>query len=341
MKNTLALLALLAGTATLSVVEATGMQHMEAEAPPSYPDPAVAGAIDRAMDWLDAHPAHIAEHELMEVVEEIMFYYALSANAAGNSGQQRYLNEIASRHEAVAASNEDTLERGLHLQGNWAPLTYPPLAHIIASTGLDAGSYRAIIDDLVSRQRHTGLPRKAMQLWIAVYLERLGYTPVPSAERLLERSPLQQDPQSGVLLEHFRDRPASDEDLQATIQLIYNITHEIMALTDFGALQPPAVMMVQHDHYARLIDAAIRWATRETAIDVLAELLFCAHLLDLRGLPSVPAALELILKSQQADGSFGITNPDRANSRRHGVLTCLLALTTVGTDAQGRPSPAS
>ena len=32
---------------------------------------------------------------------------------------------------------------------------------------------------------------------------------------------------------------------------------------------------------------------------------------------------------QQTDGSFGVTNPDRQEGRRHGVLTCLLALQSV------------
>ena len=82
------------------------------------------------------------------------------------------------------------------------------------------------------------------------------------------------------------------------------------------------------------MDAALDWATRESALDILAELVFCAHLLDLDELPALPAAVALIISKQQADGSFGITNPDRPNGMRHGVLTSLLALKTLGAGKQ-------
>jgi len=79
--------------------------------------------------------------------------------------------------------------------------------------------------------------------------------------------------------------------------------------------------------------AAIAWARRESAIDVLAERICCAHLLELHDLAAVPAGVQLIIDSQQEDGSFGVTNPERADGRRHGVLTCLLALKTLDSSA--------
>jgi hypothetical protein len=339
MRRTLAALTLIFGATAVTAVEPTGVQRIKTELPSNSRTQAVDDAIARAMEWLGAHPASIADDELMEVVEEIMFYYALNTIAEGDSMHEAYRGEIARRHEAIVSFDDDNPERQVHLQQDWASLTYPPLAYIVARMGLDTDSYRVIIDDLVSHQRHLHQPMNAMQLWIAVYLERLGYTPVPSASFLLNNSSLQQDPQTHSLLDYFNDEPASSENPQATIQLVYSITHEIIALTDFGAARLPPVMAAQLDHYALLIDKAIAWAMRQSAIDVLAELIFCAHLLDLGKLPSVPAALDLIIKSQQADGSFGITNPNRPNGRRHGVLTCLLALTTMGTSVQSERHP--
>jgi|GEM_PF-6489850 len=339
MRRTLAALTLILGTTAVTAVEPTGVQRIKAETPPESRTQAVGDAIARAMEWLGAHPANIADDELMEVVEEIMFYYALNTIAESDNMHEAYRREIDRRHKAIVSFDDDNLEMHIHLQQDWASLTYPPLAYIVARMGLDADSYRVIIDDLVAHQRHLHQPMNAMQLWIAVYLERLGYAPVPSASFLLNNSSLQQDPQTHSLLDYFNEEPASSGNPQATIQLIYRITHEIIALTDFGAIRPPPVMAAQLDYYARLIDKAIGWATRESAIDVLAELVFCAHLLDLGKLPSVPAALDLIIKSQQADGSFGITNPDRPNGRRHGVLTCLLALTTMGASVQSEHHP--
>jgi hypothetical protein len=217
-----------------------------------------------------------------------------------------------------------------HLTGDWAVLTYPPLMHILAEMGLDTDAYRVPIDELVARKRHLAPPRNAMRLWVAIYLARLQLVPDSSVQFLLNESSLQQDPETHALLDYFTRHATAGLDRHATVQLIYNITHEIIALTDFGALPPPPVMLAQQTQYANLLDAAMSWATREAALDVLAELIFCAHLLGLTELPALHAAVELLISKQQADGSFGITNPDRANGVRHGVLTSLLALKALG-----------
>ena len=340
MRHTLALLAILIGSTTLGAIERGGGQRIKDVAPTGSRSQAMGHATDKAMAWLYAHPASVAENELMEVVEEIMFYYALDSISGNSDMHESYRREIGKRHQAILDFNKENLDRRLHLQGDWAALTYPPLAHIITNVGLDAGPYRTIIDDVISHKRYPDPSRNAMQLWIAVYLERLGYTPVQPAISLLNNSSLQRDPETRELLVFFLDKDASGENPPATIQLIYNITHEIIALTDFGAHQPPAVMTAQLDHYASLIDAAIGWAMHESAIDVLAELIFCVRLLGLGDLPSLPGALDLIVNSQQDDGSFGITNPDRPNGKRHGVLTCILALKSMENDTrtEARPS---
>lgn len=327
LKSGAALLALLLACTAV----AASSQHGD---PPS---PGIDRAIEKALVWLDAHPASVADHEVVGVVEEIMFFYALSMNAGGDSERARYHAEIAARHEAIVPFNVDALEARPHLQGTWAPLTYPPLTHIISRTGLESASYRAVIDDMVSAHPAMYPPRDAMQLWIGIYMQRLGYAPDVSLEALLERSALQQDPDAHTLLDYLSDDGGAAANRYATVQLIYDITHEILARTDFGALRPPVAMTDRRDHYAVLLNRAIRWATHASAIDVLAELVFCAHLLGLPDLPSLADAVALILQSQQEDGSFGITNPDRRNGKRHGALTCTLALMTVRASAVAEP----
>lgn len=328
MRSTLTLLALLLGSTTAAADPAGGRTpntgiSMETRAH------TVNQVIDKATHWLDAHPASARDNELMEVVEEIMFFYALHSTPDYAAERPYFLREIASRQRAIEAYLAETGDMQLHLQGDWAALTYPPLVHILAEVGLETDAYRALIDELVALKRHLAPPRNAMRLWIAIYLARLDLVPDASVQYQLSNSPLQQDPQTHVLLDYFADHDAASRDPRATIQLVYNMTHEIIALTDFGALPPPPVMSAQRMHYARLVDAAIGWATRESALDVLAELVFCVHLLDLGDLPALPAALALLISKQQADGSFGITNPDRPNGVRHGVLTALLALKTL------------
>ena len=334
MRPTLVLLTALAAIATPRA-EPTAADPLdgtpEASAVPRTQ--AVGEVIDKAMMWLVAHPADIREGDVVGATEEILFFYALDASAADAAASQTYRREITERHRALVSLHRDAPRMASLLQGNWVALTYPPLAHVTARLGLDNAPYRAVIDDLLASRDRSVAPRHAMRLWIAVYLERLGYRPEIPLPSLLAGSALQQDPQARALLAHFAAVPLSAAGREATIQLVYNITHEIIALTDFGALSPPAVMVARAGHYARLLDAAIAWARRESAIDVLAELIFCAHLLELHDLAAVPAGVQLIIDSQQEDGSFGITNPERADGRRHGVLTCLLALKTLDSSA--------
>lgn len=329
MRLTLTLLTLFLWGTSVTAVEKAGGGTRDIGASAVTPAATVEQVIDRATHWLNGHPASVRDNELMEVVEEIMFFYALRSTPGYETEHPYFLREIASRDQAIKAYLAETGDLQLHLKGDWAVLTYPPLTHILSRMDLETDAYRVLIDELISRKRHLTPPRPAMRLWIAVYLARLGLVPDSSVQYLLNESPLQQDPETHVLLDYFSDPATASRDRQAAIQLVYNITHEIIALSDFGALPPPPVMLAQRTHYASLIDAAINWATRESALDVLAELVFCAHLLDLNDLPALPAAVALIVSRQQADGSFGITNPDRPNGVRHGVLTALLALKTL------------
>jgi len=329
MRSTLTLLALLMGSATAAAADPGAGGVPGSVISTAVRDRTVSQVTDKAMHWLDGHPASVRDNELMEVVEEIMFYYALYSTPGYEAERPYFLHEIGRRHRALEAYLAQTGDMQQHLQGDWAALTYPPLAYILSELGFETDPYRVRIDALITRKQHLAPQRTAMRLWIAIYLARLGLVPDSSVQYLLDASALQQDPETHALLDHFSDHAAASRDPNATVQLVYNITHEIIALTDFGARPPPPVMTAQRAHYARLVDAAIGWATRESALDVLSELVFCAHLLGLGELPSTPAAVALIVSKQQDDGSFGITNPDRPNGVRHGVLTALLALKTL------------
>jgi hypothetical protein len=331
MRTILTLLALLFGSATAAPAEQEGGGTVDTGSFMDIQAQTINQVIDKAMRWQSEYPASVADNELMEVVEEVMFFYALHSAPGYEAERPYFLREITARDRTIKAYLAETSAMRDPLNGDWAALTYPPLVHILSQVGLETDAYRGLIDELISRKRHRAPARNAMRLWIAIYLARLGLMSDSVVQYLLNDSPLQQDPETHTLLDYFTDHPTGSRDHNAAIQIVYNITHEIIALTDFGALPPPPVMMVQHTHYAHLVDAAISWATRESALDVLAELVFCAHLLDLGELPALPAAIALIISKQQADGSFGITNPDRPNGVRHGVLTSLLALKTLDT----------
>ncbi len=328
LRPTLALLALLAlcGSACAAdrTAEAQPYQALQAQS--------LATAVAKASAWLQAHPADVGEHEVVGVVEEMMLYYALDMLAPDGPKSADYRREIASRHQALVGLNRQALSMSHdarpYLQGIWGPLTYPPAAYIVARLGMDASSYLTIVDDIVASHPYLYPPREAMQVWIWVYLDRLGHPPAPSLAAVLDRGALHTEARTHVLRSRLLDSTAS-QDRPATIQAIYDITHEILALTDFGAVAPSVELEADKTQNAALLDAGIRWATENDATDILAEQIFAAHLLGLDDLPAIPPAVHYILGRQQPDGAFGVTNPNRKEGRRHGVLSCLLALQSV------------
>lgn len=325
---TLALLALLAFCGSASAADSTP----EAQPHEALQTQSIETAVAKASAWLRAHPAEVGEHEVVGVVEEMMLYYALDMLAPDGPKSATYRREIASRHQALVGLNREALSMSHdarpYLQGIWGPLTYPPAAHIVAKLRLDAASYRAIIDDIIASHPYLYPPRGAMQVWIWVYMDRVGHTPAPSLAAVLERGALHSEARTPALRTRLQDGTAS-QDRRATVQAIYDITHEILALTDFGAVAPSVELEADKPRNAALLDAGIRWATENDATDILAEQIFAAHLLGLDDLPAIPPAVRHILARQQPDGAFGVTNPDRREGRRHGVLSCLLALQSV------------
>ena len=178
MRPTLTLLALLLGSTTTAAIEPVDGGAPNSGISTDIQAQTVNQVIDKAMHWLDGHPASVRDNELMEVVEEVMFFYALHSTPGYEAERPYFLTEITRRHRAIEAYLAETGDMQHHLEGDWAALTYPPLVHILSEVGLETDAYRVLIDELISLKRHLAPPRNAMRLRIAIYLAR-RYTDQP------------------------------------------------------------------------------------------------------------------------------------------------------------------
>ena len=106
----------------------------------------------------------------------------------------------------------------------------------------------------------------------------------------------------------------------------YYMTHEIFALTDWGQLPSPPIVENNRIYFSKLFDKIIQWAITIHHIDILAELIMCVKMLDLKDVPSLNQGIEFILSYQEDNGTFGITNPSLPNIYRHGILVSMMAL---------------
>lgn len=100
---------------------------------------------------------------------------------------------------------------------------------------------------------------------------------------------------------------ASRRPVQAMSQIdAYHLTHEILAPYDFGD-RPDARPFTQADltYLETVLHLLMLKYIEAKDPDLLAELVLCAVLIDRASLPTVPAAVEVMLAAQNANGSFG------------------------------------
>jgi len=278
--------------------------------------------VHKALAWVSQHPANFQDGMFVEIAEEILTFYLLNRYTKDQSKKDNYLKEIknrldliASNHELKAQPNEYTMFLAITEAAQKLGLNVPELKKIIES--------QLIPDPLLYPSHMTS------RIWNTVYLKRLGYTPSATLEESMPQSTLTQEVNQKLLSQYTKAKfnPMYVDPMATTI---YDMTHEIFALTDFGELPPPAIIAENQVYFSELFDQAIDWAITATHEDVLAELIMCVKILDLKNVSSMQRGINYIISRQEKDGSFGLTNPGRSNMYRHGILVTIMALTMAG-----------
>lgn len=280
----------------------------------------------KALLWVEQHPATLSEGGFLEITEEIFMFYALRNHAESAEERARYEAEMGSRLAKAAPYLQQRLERGDYLLDPTASMDYTWVAHMLASVGLPIGDYRAIIETM--RLFHPALmPQFASgQLVVALALGRLGYRPPVPIEQAIRECRLYREPKDRQIAAALAVDPPSPDDAGATEAILYEVTHESLALTDFGAHGPPRFVCDRRLDFTKLFGDAILWSMARGKLDVMSELVISSKLLGLPDGPPLREALATLISKQTADGSFGVTKPERRNPYRHGVLTGVVAL---------------
>ncbi|MGA1844075.1 MAG: DUF6895 family protein [bacterium] len=286
---------------------------------------AVDRAIGNALSWVYTHPAHFAEYSpeipfspFVEISEEIITFYILHRDAQEPSLKNSYTREIQKRLELIASKDDFTPQ--------------PPdftmllaIASISEKMGLHIIDFRTIIEQRLLSSPLLYPPHVTTSIWNTVYLERMGFNPRRGLDEIMSKSTLVREVQQRLLYQHVKGQfdPMYIDPVSITT---YDITHEIFSLTDFGELPPPPIIIENQAFYAELFDSIIQWSITAKHIDILAEVIMCAKILHLKGVPSVNQGIQFIIDQQKKDGSFGVTNPGRPNVFRHGILVSIMAL---------------
>ncbi|MGA1867192.1 MAG: DUF6895 family protein [bacterium] len=277
-------------------------------------------AIQNALQWIENHPESFTDGQFLEISEGIVMFYVLYKHC--KSRPHAYFREQIQKRLELLASNPAY---------KITPQDYTiflAISYIMKKLDLPLLDYDTIIkevmleDPLLYPSYHI-----TTCIWNHVFLERLGYTPQNSFDELISQSTFSKEFIYRRLLKALQGKfdKRSIDHIGLTI---YNITHEIFCLTDFGEISPSVeILITQKDFYSKLFEESLKWAIKAKHIDLLGEIIMCGKILNMEeSLPSLPRAINFILSSQESDGSFGITNPSRANAFRHGIMVVLMAL---------------
>ena len=198
-----------------------------------------------------------------------------------------YHSQVEQRQRAIVPYLAAQAKTRDYLEDDWSPVIYPLAAHIMDRFGQDISGYRVIIEDILAHHAALYTSSVSAQLWTALYLKRLGYVPPPAGSSALKRSRLVTELSTHDLMNRLDLAVRKGGNQAEDIAAIYDLTHEVFALTDFGALAPPAFIAQHRPYFNKLFDRALQWASAGQAVDILAELLICTELLHLprRGLP--------------------------------------------------------
>ncbi|MEW5802006.1 MAG: hypothetical protein AB1847_07865 [bacterium] len=278
--------------------------------------------VQKALSWVLKHPASFNDGALIEISEEILAFHILYRYTQDGSEKDNYLKEIKKRLDLIASNHN------LKVQ----PTEYTmvlAITEIAEKLGLQTPELKKIIEGQIISDPLLYPSHITSCIWNTVYLKRLGYNPPKTLEELMTKSTLSQEVSQGLVLQYTSAQfnPMYVDPVATTV---YDLTHEIFALTDFGELPPPTVIAENLAFFNELFDQGIEWAITATHEDVLAEMIMCVKLLNLRDISSLEQGIDYIISRQEKDGSFGVTNPGRSNVYRHGILVSIMALTLAG-----------
>ena len=275
-------------------------------------------SISKAVSWVNEHPATFNDGMFIEISEEIIAFYIIYLHTEDQAKKNDCVREIEKRLNVIKSRKNFRVQ----------PQEYTMflcIAHISKKLGLTVIDFRETIENQILSDPLLYPPHVTTSVWNTVYLERLGYNPSKTLKEILPQSTLSKEIQQKLLFQSAKAQfdPRYVDLIAITI---YDVTHEIFSLVDFGELPPPHIIVENEAFFSELFDHVIEWAIAAGHVDVLAEAIMCVKILDLKDISSMQSGIDFIISRQEKDGSFGITNPSRSNVYRHGILVAIMAL---------------
>lgn len=282
-------------------------------------------AIDRGLAWIKENPASCRDGGFLDMVDEGLFYRTVKRLMAGtesHAGVERAYGDCMNR---LAASPE--FGQWLGKSGKTLIEHYHLLlaAHLLASAQIPMPRLDALIQEAQRALARSRFEHPTFRLTVAVLLQHLGAEPRVSMKELMNAGLVNRVTQRNASAAHRQPRMLRP-------LAYYALIHEIAAMTEFGRLPAPPWLMARREALAEILQEGMRRARHSAHIDLLAEMLLCAHMLGLSMTADVRAGVDFLLANQREDGTWGEQATPRSNRTRHAVLTATAALLAFKTD---------
>ena len=291
----------------------------------------IRSAVARGLEWIDQQPATLQDGGLPDLLDEGVGFLVLSTLSGDPASRERFAAGFRLRMAALGEMPEFA---------RWATGGQKRLTdyyHLVLAAHLmrQAGSPSDLQPEIVTRAQRvlvlTPYCDPTKRLTIALFLQMLGEEPGISVEAALAASRIERISRGSSPALPAASAPPQQR-LAASLHL-YALVHEIIALTDFGRQSPPAWLAHRLDPLKRYLVDAIAWAGSIGNVDLVSELLLTSRFVDAPLQDVLPGTLQLLLESQQEDGSWGAYETHRPNKLRHAVFTATTALWSYATTA--------
>ena len=323
-------------TVTVLLLLSAGSASSGSEETVTALQPNIHTAVARGLRWIDQHPASLEDGGLPDLLDEGLGFLMLSTLSADPVSRDRFAAVFRERMQVLGEMPEFA---------RWAMAGQKRLTdyyHLVLAAHLmqQAGNPTDLQPVIVARSQQVLAfspycdPTKC--LTIALFLQRLGEDPGISIERALAASRIE-----AIARGTTPSLPATSANPQQRLAAslhLYALVHEIIALTDFGRQPPPAWLERRLVPLNLFLIEAITWAGDIGNVDLLSELLLSARFIDAPLQEVLPDTLNLLLRNQHEDGSWGAYETGRQNKRRHAVFT---ATTALWSYAGNTPRPGS
>lgn len=329
--------ALQASLASLLLLAAANAAELENPSPSRSSRTHVERAIERALAWVSRHPASGQDGGLQDMIDEGLSFFVLHNISRDKEDRDRFGEMMGERMAAVARHPD--FERWVGQPGKTLIDHYHLVlaAHLIRVAGKPSNLQPAIVSQAQRALSRAPGQQPTVRLTVARLLQYLGESPNPPVDALLAASVIEQIERGRLDIALPAPASAPPPVLSMTRFLLYALVHEVAALVDFGRFPPSPWVETRRDTIIRTLMGGIRWARDLRDFDLLSELMVTTHLLGAPANEEVLTARDLLLATQQPDGSWGASLTTRRRNRvRHAVLTSSAALWAYGKDGQGQ-----